>query len=403
MKTKPKAKTRPKLKAAPPDEARIEVVWRAEFPVRYTRDVLAPQNPDLADVLRRREPLRRQRALFLIDSGVAAVRPQTVERAAAYAAAYKAHLALAAPPVVVEGGAACKTRPELRDWLRARLTGAGLERDAHLVVIGGGALLDAAGFVAATLHGGVRVTRVPTTLTSQAGGALSLSCGLNALGRRDWVGTTLAPWGVLVDPKWLASLPDRERRAGAIEILSTALARDARLFDWLCARAEAFASFDRRVLEPAARWSARLHWEELAQQESLCRAPDTDLGRWAADAAAESAVDGLHESEAAALGLAVDVLLSVVLTGLPPASGRAALELLASLGAPLWNEVLGEADDDGAPALLDGLARSAQRNGAGSGVPLLRAIGHAEECGAVNAEAVAAAVEALRRWGAGEG
>ena len=389
-----------KTKAKPvSDETRVELSARAGFAVRFSRDCLSASNPDLADLLRGREPFRRQRVLFVIDAGLAALQPRVADHAAAYVAAHKANLVSAGAPILIEGGEGVKSRPEICDWLRARFFGAGLDGQAHLVVVGGGAVLDTVGYAAATMRRAPRVTRIPTTLLAQASGALSPRCSVNALGRKDALSAFCPPFAVLLDAKWLASLTEREKRAGLAEITRTALAADADFFHWIADHARALGAFERRTLETAARWSARLHWESLAESDPFDagKAMPLDFGRWAAlRLEAEAGGDLLH-GEAAAVGASVDLLLSVLLTGLPPESARAALEVLAGFGLPLWHDALGEADDDGAPALLSALA---EYSAAGSpSVPLLRAAGRPEPCIAVNAEATAAAIEALRRWG----
>jgi 3-dehydroquinate synthase len=381
------------------DETRVELSTRAGFAVRFSRDCLSPANSDLADLLRGGEPFRRQRVLFLIDAGLAAVQPRVAEHASAYLAAHKANLVSAGAPILIEGGENVKNRPEVCDWLRARFYGAGLDARSHVVVVGGGAVLDAVGFAAATLRRAPRVTRVPTTLLAQASGALSPRCAVNALGRKDALCAFQAPFGVLLDAKWLGSLSDREKRAGLAEITRTALAADADFFHWLADHARALGGFERRALETAARWSARLHWESAAEGESFdpSRPAPLDFGRWAALRLEAEAGGGLLHGEAAAVGASVDLLLSVLLMGMPPEAARAALELIAGFGLPLWHDVLGQADSEGAPALLSALAEFSLAGG--SSVPLLRAPGRPESCIAVNAEAVAAAIEALRRWG----
>lgn len=380
------------------DEARVELAARTGYAVRFSKDCLSPQNGDLAELLRSREPFRRQRAVFVVDAGLAAVQPRAVEAAAAYADSHKANIVAACPPIVVEGGETVKSRPEICDWLRARFVGAGLDSQSHVVVIGGGALLDAAGFAAATLRRAPRVTRVPTTLLAQASGALSPRCAVNALGRKDALAAFQAPFGVLLDPKFLSPLPDREKRAGLAEIIRTALCGDADFFHWIADHQKQLANLDKRTLETAARWSARLHWEAASDADPFDegRARPLDFGRWAALRLEAEAGGELLHGEALAVGTAVDLLLSVLLTGLPPEAARAALEVVAGCGLPLWHGALGFADADGAPALVSALAEFAL--GGTPSVPLLRGLGRAEPCIAVNAEATAAAIEALRRW-----
>ncbi len=389
--------TRTRVRA--PEGASVELSARHDLAVRVTRDVLSPRNPDLLELLRRREPAARHRAFFVVDSGVAAARPDVPAAVEAYARAHSASLVLAGAPLIVQGGDAVKARGEVCDWIRARLTGAGIDARSHVVIVGGGALLDCAGFAAATLHGGIRVTRVPTTLAAQVSSAWSCDSAVHACGRRDWMRAAQAPFAVAIDPRWLASLPENERRCGLAEALRVAALGDPRLFHWLCDRTEALAAFDRRAIETLTRWCARLQWERLRGQDPAHPGDGraAGLGRWAGYALRALADDAGNEEEAS-IGLAVDVLLSVVLTGLAPEAAKAALEAMTALGLPLWHEALGRSDDEGRPALIAGLAELREREGGAPSVTLLSALGRPARSDCVGAEALAAVLEALYRW-----
>jgi len=388
-----------KTRTKAPDETVVEVPARRDLAARLTRDVFSPRNPDLACLLRRREPDARQRAFFLVDAGVAAARPDVCAAIEGYARAHSATLVLAGAPLIVEGGELCKARREVCDWIRARLTGAGIDARSHVVIVGGGSLLDAAGFAAATLHGGVRVTRVPTTLAAQVGAAWSSDCAVHACGRRDWMRAVQTPFAVALDPRWLASLPLEERRAGLAEAMRLALVCEPRLFHWICDRAQALAAFERRSIEALTRWCARLQCERLGAGEARAAIGGraAGFGRWA-EYGLRALAPETDGSVAAAVGVAVDVLLSVVLTGLPPETAKAALETLAALGLPLWHEALGESDEEARPALLAGLAELRDREGGAPSIPLLQALGRPALSECVSAEAVAAVLEALYRW-----
>lgn len=364
--------------------------------MRFAREALSPRCPDLLDVLRRREPFARHRVFCVVDAGLAAARPGVPARLEAYVRAHKGSLILAAAPLIVPGGEEAKTRPELCDWVRARLGAAGIGARGHAVILGGGALLDAAGFAAATLHGGVRVTRLPTTVSAQAAGGCWTDCALNSGGRPDWLRAPQTPFGVVIDPRLALSQPRRGRRAGVAEALGLAVAEDAGLFHFIAEHARALAGLERRSLDTVVRWSARLSRRRAAAGGADGRT--AGFGRWAAYALLSRSGDELLFGEACALGAAVDALLSAVLAGLPAAPARAILQTLADLGLPLWHDALGEVDEDGTPSLARGLMESAEREGCAAAVPLLSALACPRAAESITAEAVAAALEALRRF-----
>lgn len=96
-------------------------------------------------------------------------------------------------------------------------------RDGTIVAFGGGSTTDVAGFVAATYLRGVRWVAVPTTLTGQVDAAIGGKTGINTTGGKNLAGAFHFPESVVIDTSVLATLPERERRAGMAEVVKTGL------------------------------------------------------------------------------------------------------------------------------------------------------------------------------------
>jgi shikimate kinase / 3-dehydroquinate synthase len=105
-----------------------------------------------------------------------------------------------------------------RLWTELRL-----DRDGTIVAFGGGSTTDLAGFVAATYLRGIRWIAVPTTLTGQVDAAIGGKTGINTAEGKNLAGAFHFPESVVVDPGVLATLPDKERRAGMAEVVKTGL------------------------------------------------------------------------------------------------------------------------------------------------------------------------------------
>jgi 3-dehydroquinate synthase len=106
-------------------------------------------------------------------------------------------------------------------------------RDDVVVALGGGAVGDLAGFVAATYMRGVRFVQVPTTLTAQVDAAIGGKTAVNLPEGKNLVGAFHQPVAVLADVATLATLPDREFRAGLAEVAKYALTLDLALLERL--------------------------------------------------------------------------------------------------------------------------------------------------------------------------
>jgi 3-dehydroquinate synthetase len=131
-------------------------------------------------------------------------------------------LPLDAPRLLLPGGEGVKT---VATWQRVidALVAEGLDRDGVVVAFGGGALLDVAGFAAATYLRGVRWVAVPTTLLAQVDAAYGGKTALDHPAAKNLIGAFHAPAEVLSDTDLLRTLPEREVRSGLAEVVKHAV------------------------------------------------------------------------------------------------------------------------------------------------------------------------------------
>ena len=141
-----------------------EFTLRYSYPVYFTAGIFARDNPLFAQVLARREPAKRHRFVVFVDGNVASSWPALRHSIAGYAQEHAESLELVAPPEILPAGEQVKNDPALVTRLQQRLADLAIDRHSYVVGIGGGALLDLVGYVAATSHRGVRHVRVPTTV-----------------------------------------------------------------------------------------------------------------------------------------------------------------------------------------------------------------------------------------------
>lgn len=98
-----------------------------------------------------------------------------------------------------------------------------LSRDGTIVAFGGGSTTDVAGFVAATYLRGVPWVAVPTTLTGMVDAAIGGKTGINTAKGKNLAGAFHFPQAVVIDPDYLGTLPEEERRAGMAEVVKAGL------------------------------------------------------------------------------------------------------------------------------------------------------------------------------------
>ena len=109
----------------------------------------------------------------------------------------------------------------------------GADRSSVIIGFGGGIVNDMAGFLAAIFMRGIGVVQIPTTLLAQVDAAVGGKTGVNLVSGKNLIGSFHQPLAVLIDPALLATLPEREYRAGLWEIIKAGIIRDPALFTYL--------------------------------------------------------------------------------------------------------------------------------------------------------------------------
>jgi len=365
-----------------------------EYAVYSTRDVFDLDNSTLAEVLTSKEPARRHRALLVVDSGVADTRPASWRRDVD---AYFAHHGVAlVEAVVIPGGEACKNDPAILDLLVAKMNDHGLDRQSFVVIVGGGAVLDVAGFAAAIAHRGLRAVRLPTTVLAQGDSGVGVKNGRNAFGKKNALGTFAPPFAVINDARFLETLGRRDVVGGMAEAVKVALVRDRLFFAWMRAHAAALAEGHLDTVAELVRRSAELHLAHIATSGDPFEqgsARPLDFGHWAAHKLESMTAHRLRHGEAVAIGIAIDALYSW-LSGLCGEDvPEAALGLLERLGLRLWDDALDARGADGRLHLLAGLEEFREHLGGELCVTLLDGIGDGVEVHALPASHVERAIE----------
>jgi 3-dehydroquinate synthase len=376
-------------------EQRLRV--ELDYPVVFCRSALASADPTLAWAIARREPERRHPVFAVLDGGLVSARPELAEEVTRYAAAFGSQLQLCAPPLVVPGGEAAKNDPAVVTDLLARLAAAKLDKQGVLLVIGGGAVLDAAGYAGSITHRGVRIVRMPSTVLAQNDAGVGVKTSVNAFGSKNFLGTFAPPYAVVNDAELLTTLPLRDARAGLAEAVKVALIRDASFFDWLEQNAGGLRQAELSLLEVAVRRCAELHLEHIATGgdpfERGSKRP-LDYGHWSAHKLETLTHHELRHGEAVSIGMALDAGYAV-LTGLLPEEARLRLvRLLSSLGLPTYHPALSW-NEGGQRAILGGLAEFREHLGGALSVTLLEDVGRGIEVHDIDAERVLASISWL--------
>jgi len=369
-----------------------------EYPVLFTSGALDPVNPTLARASTRLEPNRARRALAVVDEGVATATPGLLDSIVAYAESHASSLVLAGEPEVVPGGEAAKVSTAVVDTVLRRIHDDGIDRKSCVLVIGGGAVQDAAGYAASIAHRGVRVIRMPTTVESQCDSGVGVKTAINAFGTKNYVGSFSPPFAVVNDRRFLATLSARDVRAGMAEAVKVALLRDASFFEWLWRNAEELASCDVRATDTLVRRTAELHLDHIAKGGDPFEhgiAKPLDYGHWAAHKLESLSRYDLRHGEAVAIGLVIDSRYAVEHGLLSEQVVARVCVLLERLGFTLWHEALAERTDTGRRVVIAGLEEFREHLGGALTLTLLADVGRPIDVADIDATGMERAIDWL--------
>lgn len=367
--------------------------------ILFTRQVFAPANPCIRDLLLLDSPKKPPRVLVFADDRVLAANPGLRESIRAHARAHAEVYDLAGDVVELPGGESCKNDFALVKECWEAIHDAGLDRHSYIFVIGGGAVLDLVCFAASTAHRGIRHVRLPTTTLSQGDGGVGVKNGVNFFGKKNWVGSFAVPYAVVNDFAFLESLPARERRNGIIEAIKVSLIRDRAFFEEIERLAPELARLEQPALERVVQRSAELHVEHIAtggDPFELGSARPLDFGHWAAHKLEQITRFEVTHGEAVAIGMAVDLVYSVKTGLLDEATAQRVLRLVESLGFHTYHSGLLAEGQRGGPVVLDGLEEFREHLGGELTVTLVPEVGRKLEVHEMDPSVIVAAMEELK-------
>lgn len=300
------------------------------------------------------------------------------------------------------GGEAAKADDALVKEIWASLDAAHLDRHSYVLIIGGGAFLDAVGFAAATAHRGVRIVRFPTTSLAQADSGVGVKCAINYFGKKNWVGTFNVPFAVINDFEFVHTQDEATCRAGLIEAVKVALVKDAGFYHWIEANLTELAALEPETLESCIEKSALLHARHIAEGGDAFENGSSrplDFGHWAAHKLESMTSHQLSHAPAVAVGLALDTLYSARVGLLKFSIAQQILQLLQTLGLGIYHPALDWLDEKGRRRVLDGLDEFREHLGGDLTLLLLDNLGVASEVHQIDEVLLGECIAELRtRW-----
>lgn len=338
-----------------------------------------------------------RKILFVVDNGLLAHHKDLLSSIRTYLSGEQ-DVRLVDDILILPGGEATKNSPEYFERILAAVHQYGIDRHSFLVAVGGGSVLDVAGYAAAVAHRGIRHIRIPTTVLSQNDSGVGVKNGINYFSKKNFLGTFAPPVAVFNDNHFLTTLDDGEWRSGISEAIKVALIKDASFFEWLEAHADRMVQREMPAMQYQIRRCAELHLRHIAGGDpfEMGSSRPLDFGHWSAHKLEQLSNFRIRHGEAVAIGIALDTVYSFLSGRLKEASMKRVLALLRALGFPLTDPLL-EVRDESSP-LLQGLNEFREHLGGRLTIMLLKDIGVGEEVHEIDPALVKKASEWIREY-----
>ena len=357
------------------------------YQVYFTEDLFNKDNPIFAEVVRSVNP---PKILFVVDEGVAVAHPSLINKIKEY----NRDFSICADPLLVQGGEGVKNDRQYVEQILGASHQYSIDRHSFIVAIGGGAVLDMAGFAAAIAHRGIRHIRIPTTVLAQNDSGIGVKNSINAFEKKNFLGTFSPPFAVINDSTFLHTLEDRDWRSGISEAIKVALIKDASFFEWMEANVSDLAQRKIAPMEKLIYRCAKMHLDHISGGdpfESGSSRP-LDFGHWAAHKLEQLTNYSLRHGEAVAIGICLDVTYSYLQGLISETAVLRVKDLFKKLGFALHVEELSGEN------IFRGLEEFREHLGGELTITLIKEIGKGIEVHQIDKSTVFSAIEKLKSF-----
>ena len=132
--------------------------------------------------------------------------------------------------LIFKGGETEKNNKESFQKILKSINDYSICRHSFVITIGGGAIIDMAGYASTIAHRGVKLIRIPTTVLAQNDAAVGVKNSINEFGKKNFLGTFSPPYAIINDLNFLKTLNQRDWISGIAEAIKVALIKDSTFF-----------------------------------------------------------------------------------------------------------------------------------------------------------------------------
>lgn len=280
-----------------------------KYQLYFTKGLFTLENPLFSNIIAEYKEFEPVKLLFVIDDGVQNHHPDLRSQIETYCERFNEILRHTAT-LIVPGGEQSKNSEASVQMVLKGVNDHKICRHSFVIVIGGGAVIDMAGYAAAIAHRGVKLIRIPTTVLSQNDSAVGVKNSVNAFQKKNFLGTFAPPYAIINDSDFLQTLEQRDWISGIAEAIKVALIKDNNFFQYIAKNAEALKNREMEPMQYVIYKCAEMHMEHIAQGGDPFEAGSSrplDFGHWAAHKMEFLTHYEMRHGEAVAKGIALDV------------------------------------------------------------------------------------------------
>jgi len=336
------------------------------YPVCFTRDMFNISNTTLIKAFAAKNQAQAKKTMVFIDEGFIRQNPLLLDKIVQWFDYNRALFCLVQEPIVFPGGESVKNSWDHVHRATRAMNDSELDRHGALVVVGGGALLDMAGFAAAIFHRGVQLIRIPTTTLAQNDAGIGVKNGINQYGKKNCIGTFYIPSAVINDVSFLKTLTFDHFIGGVAEGFKIALIRDYSFFLFLENNSSLLKQRDQSAIEETIKRCAQLHLDHIAGSGDAFETGSSrplDYGHWSAHKIEMLSGFSLGHGQAVSIGIALDSFYAWRHSLISRTELDRIIDALIKCGLPVWSRYLEIKDANGLLEIENGLEEFRQHLG----------------------------------------
>ena len=377
------------MKTPPNIEQEFVVPFR--YQVLFTRHLFDANNALLKEVYSGlRGPVK---TLVVVDEGFLRHWPDFKKQVQAYFEFHSDAMQLQ-HILEVPGGEASKADDTQSNKVLKAIDDYHICRHSVVLAVGGGAVIDMAGFAAAIAHRGVKLIRIPTTVLAQNDAAVGVKNGINAFGKKNFIGSFALPIAIINDSQLLTSLEQRDWIAGIAEAVKVSLLQDADFYYWIEDHTQALRERSEEEMNELIYRCALLHTNHISQGgdpfESGSSRP-LDFGHWSAHKMEQLTQYDLRHGEAVALGICLDLAYARQKGFIEEAVFSRVKGVFESLGFAMSIPASIDSQE-----LLKGLEEFREHLGGQLTITLIKGVGHQYDVHEIDEDLMALAIEEMK-------